>query len=158
MDHFNGLSPAEAERLAMLAEECGEVIHIVGKILRHGYDSYHPADPTVTNRDLLGRELTDLLAGNGDDVILLEQQHDGLLALGAGYSVSNQLAQIPFTVAPGTYRLFVLADSGNVVFEDAYESNNASAPRTVTVSRRTADLARRIRVCRAYDFRWIYTR
>ena len=61
-DHFNGLTPAQAERLAMLIEECGEVIHIAGKILRHGYDSYHPADRTVTNRELLGRELTDLYA------------------------------------------------------------------------------------------------
>lgn len=34
---FNGLSPAEVERLALLAEECGEVIQTVGKILRHGY-------------------------------------------------------------------------------------------------------------------------
>lgn len=59
--HFNKLTPAEAERLAMLAEECGEVIQVIGKILRHGYDSFHPADPSVTNRDLLGRELTDLL-------------------------------------------------------------------------------------------------
>ena len=61
-DHFNGLTPAEAERLAMLAEECGEVIQLVGKILRHGYDSYHPADPNTTNKQLLGRELTDLQA------------------------------------------------------------------------------------------------
>ena len=61
-DHFNDLTPAEAERLAMLAEECGEVIRIVGKILRHGYASFHPADPNVSNRELLGRELTDLYA------------------------------------------------------------------------------------------------
>lgn len=61
-DHFNNLSPAQAERLAMLAEECGEVIQIVGKILRHGYDSHHPASPHVTNRELLGDELTDLMA------------------------------------------------------------------------------------------------
>jgi len=61
-NHFNRLTPAEAERLAMLAEECGEVIQVIGKILRHGYDSYHPADPSTTNRQLLGRELTDLLA------------------------------------------------------------------------------------------------
>lgn len=60
--HFNKLTPAEAERLAMLAEECGEVIQVIGKILRHGYDSYHPADPQTTNRQLLGRELTDLYA------------------------------------------------------------------------------------------------
>ena len=61
-EHFNKLSSAQAERLAMLAEECGEVIHVIGKILRHGYDSYHPTDPSVTNRALLGRELTDLYA------------------------------------------------------------------------------------------------
>ena len=61
-EHFNQLTPAQAERLAMLAEECGKVIHVIGKILRHGYDSYHPNNPMVTNRQLLGRELTDLLA------------------------------------------------------------------------------------------------
>lgn len=60
--HFNKLTPAEAERLAMLAEECGEVIQIVGKILRHGYDSYHPANPRLTNRDLLANELRDVNA------------------------------------------------------------------------------------------------
>ena len=62
MTHFNQLTPAEAERLAMLAEECGEVIQIVGKILRHGYDSYHPVNPRVTNRDLLAKELRDVNA------------------------------------------------------------------------------------------------
>jgi hypothetical protein len=40
--HFNGLTPAEAERLALLAEECGEVIQAIGKVLRHGYESRHP--------------------------------------------------------------------------------------------------------------------
>ena len=66
--HFNGLTPAQAERLAMLAEECGEVIQVVGKILRHGYDSYHPdqqgtpPEYRYTNRKALGNELTDLLA------------------------------------------------------------------------------------------------
>lgn len=60
MTHFNQLTPAEAERLAMLAEECGEVIQVIGKILRHGYDSYHPANSTVTNRQLLGKEICDM--------------------------------------------------------------------------------------------------
>lgn len=41
-DHFNQLNEAEAERLALLAEECAEVIQVVGKILRHGYESEHP--------------------------------------------------------------------------------------------------------------------
>ena len=57
---FNQLTPDEAERLAMLAEECAEVIQMVGKILRHGLDSYHPSDPVVSNRLLLTRELVDL--------------------------------------------------------------------------------------------------
>lgn len=56
------LTPAEVERLAMLAEECAEVIQIVGKILRHGYQSWHPKDPTTSNRALLRKELTDLHA------------------------------------------------------------------------------------------------
>lgn len=61
-EHFNKLTPAEAERLAMLAEECAEVIQVVGKILRHGYDSYHPDQPSVSNRDLLAKESTEVVA------------------------------------------------------------------------------------------------
>jgi len=58
-EHFNQLTPAEAERLALLSEECGEVIHIIGKILRHGLDSYHPKSGDI-NRILLEAELGDL--------------------------------------------------------------------------------------------------
>lgn len=61
-DHFNGLSPAELERLAMLAEECGEVIQIVNKIIRHGYDLCHPARLHIDNRSMLAHELADLYA------------------------------------------------------------------------------------------------
>lgn len=60
---FNGLTPAEAERLAMLAEEAAEVNQIAMKILRHGYESFHPDDPQrFTNRRLLEKELLDLFA------------------------------------------------------------------------------------------------
>lgn len=60
---FNGLEPAEAEALALLAEECGEVIQVVGKILRHGLNSTHPNDPGgPDNRDLLAKELGDVRA------------------------------------------------------------------------------------------------
>ena len=62
MKHFNQLTPAEDERLALLAEECAEVIQIVAKIQRHGYGSYHPDDPTTTNRQLLEREAGDVMA------------------------------------------------------------------------------------------------
>lgn len=62
-EHFNGLTPAEDERLAMLAEECAEVIKIVSKIQRHGYESWHPDDPLrTTNREMLRREITDIAA------------------------------------------------------------------------------------------------
>lgn len=57
--HFNKLTPAEAERLALLLEEMGEVQHAIGKILRHGYESVNPDSPGPTNRDLLERELGD---------------------------------------------------------------------------------------------------
>ena len=56
----NNLTPAEAERLAMLAEECAEVIQVIGKILRHGYESHHPETTGVTNRDLLNAEINDI--------------------------------------------------------------------------------------------------
>jgi len=55
---FNKLSPSEAELLALLAEECGEVIQIVGKILRHGYESCNPLQPQDgQNFQLLEKEL-----------------------------------------------------------------------------------------------------
>lgn len=71
MEHFNKLSPGEAERLAILAEECGEVVQAIGKILRHGYESTHP-NGGPTNREALERECGDvyyalfLLIGYGD--------------------------------------------------------------------------------------------
>ena len=62
----NKLTPAEIERLAYLSEECGEVIQVIGKILRHGYESYHPHDPNkITNRELLMSEIFDMLRGVG---------------------------------------------------------------------------------------------
>lgn len=59
-NHFNELTPAEQERLVLVNEECGEVIQIISKILRHGYESYHPDNPSDSNRDLLAKELGDL--------------------------------------------------------------------------------------------------
>lgn len=70
-DHFNKLTPAEAERLAFLAEECAEVVQAVGKILRHGYDNHHP-DHQQTNRKLLETELGHVSLAMG----LLLANHD----------------------------------------------------------------------------------
>lgn len=55
---YNQLSDAEVERLVILAEECGEVIQAVGKILRHGWqdgNKYH-------RRAQLELELGDVVA------------------------------------------------------------------------------------------------
>lgn len=60
MENFNKLTPEETERLALLSEECGEVIQLVGKILRHGYESYHPNGEKDSNRIELTKELGDL--------------------------------------------------------------------------------------------------
>lgn len=58
---MNDLTPAERERLAMLSEEAGEIVQMIGKILRHGYESYHPDDLNKTpNRTHLLNELNDL--------------------------------------------------------------------------------------------------
>jgi hypothetical protein len=56
-----GLTEAEAERLALLAEEMGEAIQSIGKVLRHGYESCHPKGGP-TNRHLLEAECGDVLA------------------------------------------------------------------------------------------------
>jgi NTP pyrophosphatase (non-canonical NTP hydrolase) len=60
------LTPAQAERLAFLAEECAEVIQAVTKIQRHGFDSYNPDAPQKgDNRHQLEVELGDLTAAMG---------------------------------------------------------------------------------------------
>lgn len=79
---FNGLTNAEAERLALLLEELGEAQQVIGKILRHGYESFNPFDPDkVTNRTLLAKELGDVFAAltlmNGDlsKEVMTSQKH-----------------------------------------------------------------------------------
>ena len=58
-EHFNELTPAQAERLALLLEELGEAQQAIGKVLRHGYESSHP-DGGPTNRESLQRECGDV--------------------------------------------------------------------------------------------------
>jgi len=60
-NHFNGLTEAEAERLALLIEECAEVQKAATKILRHGYDSDNRGQLKETNRAALTREMGDLM-------------------------------------------------------------------------------------------------
>lgn len=61
---FNKLSPPELERLAVLGGELNEAAGVVAKILRYGYDSSNPFDPSgETNREALERELGDVANG-----------------------------------------------------------------------------------------------
>lgn len=54
---FHKLSPAELERLAILAEEASELAAMAMKIVRHGYESYNPDEPDAgSNRLQLMRE------------------------------------------------------------------------------------------------------
>ena len=57
-EHSSWLTPGEMERLAIIAEECGEVVQAVGKIIRHGYESDFVGP---TNREQLEKELGDVL-------------------------------------------------------------------------------------------------
>ena len=58
MKFSNGLTDAQLERLAILSEEMGEAQQVVGKILRHGYESCHPKRPEgPNNRERLEEEL-----------------------------------------------------------------------------------------------------
>ena len=61
LKQFNELTPAEHERLAWLAEELGEVIQIIGKIYRHGYESAWPPESKINNKALLHKELVDVM-------------------------------------------------------------------------------------------------
>ena len=60
------MNKRDQEILDMLAEEAAEVIQIIMKINRNGIESYHPDDPSRSNRDLLKEELTDLMALIGE--------------------------------------------------------------------------------------------
>ncbi len=65
------LTPQELERLYLLMEECSEVIHAIGKVLRHGYTNTHP-DSGITNKKRLEEEIAhvfvayELLQDNND--------------------------------------------------------------------------------------------
>ncbi|WP_067986166.1 MazG nucleotide pyrophosphohydrolase domain-containing protein [Neptuniibacter pectenicola] len=89
MGHFNKLTPAEAERLSILAEECAEVIQVIGKIQRHGFDSCHP-NGGPNNRSLLEKELGDVSAAK---YLMLESGDVDDDAIGQGFT--DKIFSIP---------------------------------------------------------------
>lgn len=77
MKHFNKLTPAETERLSILSEECAEVIQIIGKIMRHGYESSHP-NGGPCNRELLEVEFGHVLCAKRMMVISSDLNDDSI--------------------------------------------------------------------------------
>lgn len=61
MEHFNQLTPGEAERLALLLEELGETQQVIGKILRFGYERHGNGPHVYKNRKDLEREIAHVL-------------------------------------------------------------------------------------------------
>lgn len=61
MGFANGLNDSQEERLDLLIEEAAEVIQMACKIQRFGYDSSHPNYKDIPNKQLLTKELGDLL-------------------------------------------------------------------------------------------------
>ena len=82
MRPFNQLDCAAAERLAVLAEEAGEVVQAVTKILRHGYDRVHPVS-RIPNRVSLEKELGDFLVAMGMLVTTRDVSEESILKYAA---------------------------------------------------------------------------
>ena len=82
----------------------------------------------------------DDFVGDGDDVNLLDFQHDGLLGGTNEYAVNNVVVTMPINTTAGDYRLYVVTDRNNEVYEGVNETNNVSALRPLTVTHETADL------------------
>lgn len=59
-NNLNGMTDEQSERLFMLAEEAGEIVHAAMKTARWGYNSHHPRT-RVKNKNLLGHEIGNLL-------------------------------------------------------------------------------------------------
>jgi NTP pyrophosphatase (non-canonical NTP hydrolase) len=92
-ERFNKLTPEEDERLAILLEECGEVLQIIGKIKRHGYESYNPFDSTkISNRRLLEKELGDVTHA----MQLLSYHSDINMSTVKRRSIDKQTSALPY--------------------------------------------------------------
>jgi hypothetical protein len=58
----NRIGEPEQERLGLFTEEMGEAQLEIGKILRHGLDSFHPDEPGLSNAQRLELETGHVLA------------------------------------------------------------------------------------------------
>lgn len=76
-EYFCNLTPKELELLAIGSEECGEVVQIIGKILRHGLDSHHPDDVNKEHNSIhLIRELSHVVWISSKIMSILEKRNN----------------------------------------------------------------------------------
>jgi NTP pyrophosphatase (non-canonical NTP hydrolase) len=67
------LTEDQKERLAILSEECAEVIQMINKIFRFGFESVHPFnEDKLTNKERLENEIRDTLVA----ILLLIENND----------------------------------------------------------------------------------
>lgn len=93
--YIPGLTPKQLEMLALLSEEMGEAQQAIGKIIRHGYDSYHPEYPEKDNKEDLEKELghvrlaVQLLSEAGDISLETVRTHSHAKRLSIGKYLHN---------------------------------------------------------------------
>ena len=83
-ESFEKPTDAQAERLAMLAEEAAEIAQAVTKASRHGLECHHPATQVV-NSHAIAHEVEDLLC------IILAMVRQGDIAPIAGLTATPGL-------------------------------------------------------------------
>lgn len=90
-DFSTGVSSDETELLALLIEECGEVIQAATKVLRHGWESFDPTrrGERPTNREALAKEL-----GHLDFAVHLMQQSEHVSARDIAQASSDKASTI----------------------------------------------------------------
>lgn len=76
MSEHNGLDDAQIERLNILAGELFELGVEVQKTARFGYQSTHPADPSITNKQRLEYKVACLMIAIGR--IIAENEIDAI--------------------------------------------------------------------------------
>ena len=74
----------------------------------------------------------DSVVGNGDDVVIGQFFHDGLIGVGASYTRTESVL-VPFGVL-GARNLFVVTDAADAVYEFLYGANNASAANPLMIT------------------------
>ncbi|MDB5858608.1 MAG: hypothetical protein JWQ76_2297, partial [Ramlibacter sp.] len=65
----------------------------------------------------------DGIIGNSDDIVVAQLAHDGAVLEGTQYTRSERI-QLPVGTT-GRYRLYVISDAANAVFENGLEANNS---------------------------------